>query len=213
MTAKYDFYKNPTPKGSTRRPRYHARVVTDGTTDSETLAKRVHARCTVTPADVKAVLSSLSDVIVDELQSGNRVYIEGLGYLQITLECPPIQSPGEVRAESIRFKSVTFRPEERLKKRLRATRFERVSHKHHSKELSADRVEELLASYFVSHSYLTRRAFQSLCGFTRSTANRRLKELREAGKLAFLGAARASMYVPGENLRVKGKGSLKTIGE
>lgn len=207
MTARYDFYKNPSPKGSKQRVRYHARVVPYGTTDSDTLAKLIHSRCTVTPADVKAVLSSLSDVIVNELQNGNRVYIEGLGYLQLTLECPPVQSVREVRAESIRFKSVAFRPEADLKKRLRATRFERASHKSHSKELSSDRIEEILVSYFTNHPYLTRHAFQGLCGYTRSTANRRLKELREAGKLSCIGAARTSLYVPGVNLQVNGQGS------
>ncbi len=47
---------------------------------------------------------------------------------------------------------------------------------------------------------MTRSDFQSLCGYTRSTANRRLKELREAGKLKNIGAKRASLYVAGERL-------------
>lgn len=212
MTVRYDFYKNPSPKGNKQQVRYHARVVPYGTTDSEALAKRIHDRCTVTPADVKAVLSSLSDVIVEELQSGNRVYIEGLGYLQLTLECPLVQSVKEVRAESIRFKSVAFRPEADLKKRLCVTRFERAPFKSHSKELSLDHVEKMLVSYFVSHPYLTRRTFQGFCGYTRSTANRRLKELREAGKLSCVGTARTSLYVPGVNLRVNEQGSQEMTG-
>ena len=35
--------------------RYHARVVPYGTVDTHKLAQRIHSRCTVTPADVKAV--------------------------------------------------------------------------------------------------------------------------------------------------------------
>lgn len=205
MTAQYDFYKNPSPKDSKRRVRYHARVVPYGTVNTETLARQIHSRCTVTPADVKAVLISLSDVVIDELKDGNRVHIEGLGYLQITLECPPIQSPKEIRAESIRFKSVAFRPEAELRKRLRVTRFERVSRKNHSSGLVAgERLDALLAGYFATHSHITRIGFQNLCGFTRTTANRRLKELREAGKIDCLGAARASVYVAGKNLGVDG---------
>lgn len=207
MTVRYDFYKNPSPRGNKQQVRYHARVVPYGTIDSETLAKRIHSRCTVTPVDVKAVLLSLSEVIVEELQSGNRVYIEGLGYLQLTLECPPIQSVKEVRAESIRFKSVAFRSEADLKKWLCVTRFERASLKSHSKELSLEHVEKMLVSYFASQPYLTRRTFQGLCGYTRSTANRQLKELREAGKLSCVGTARSSLYVPGVNLWVNESGS------
>ena len=68
MAVQYDFYKNPSPKDSKKRVRYHARVVPYGTVDTNKLAQRIHSRCTVTPADVKAVLSSLSDVVIEELK-------------------------------------------------------------------------------------------------------------------------------------------------
>lgn len=190
MAVQYDFYKNPSPKDSKKRVRYHARVVPYGTVDTNKLAQRIHSRCTVTPADVKAVLSSLSDVVIEELKDGNRIHIEGLGYLQITLECPPIQSTKEIRAESIRFKSVAFRSEAELRKRLRIARFERAPHKNHSSGLVAGgRLDALLAGYFATHDRITRIGFQTLCGFTRTMANRRLKELRETGKIDCLGAA------------------------
>ena len=204
MAVQYDFYKNPSPKDSKKRVRYHARVVPYGTVDTNKLAQRIHSRCTVTPADVKAVLSSLSDVVIEELKDGNRIHIEGLGYLQITLECPPIQSTKEIRAESIRFKSVAFRSEAELRKRLRIARFERAPRKNHS--------SGLLAGYFATHDHITRIGFQTLYGFTRTTANRRLKELRETGKIDYLGAARASIYIVGKNLEVHSPGSQETTG-
>lgn len=210
MTAHYDFYKNPSPKDSKRRTRYHARIVPYGTTDTKELAQQIHSRCTVTPADVKAVLSSLSDVIIEELRDGNRVHIEGLGFLQITLQCPPTQSPKEIRAESIHFKSVAFRPEAELKKRLQTTTFERVPNKKHSSEITNDRIDQLLSSYFSTHTHMTRSDFQNLCGYTRSTANRRLKELRETGKLKNIGAKRASLYAAGENLISNSHGSQES---
>lgn len=47
------------------KPNYHARVIPYAT-DTEALAERIHSRCTVTPADVKAVLlTSLSDVVIN----------------------------------------------------------------------------------------------------------------------------------------------------
>lgn len=198
MAVQYDFYKNPSPKENEGQTCYHARVVPYGTTDTVALAERIHSRCTVTPADVKAVLTSLSDVVIDELKAGNRVHIDGLGYLQITLECPTVQSPKEVRAESIRFKSIAFRPEAELKKRLCTTKFERISAKRHSVELADGQIDELLASFFATHTYMSRSDFQSLCGYTRPTANRRLKELRESGKLQIVGTRRSSLYVKGE---------------
>ena len=85
MAAKYDFYKTPVSKDSTKRPRFHARIVSSGTIDTDDLAKRIHGRCTVTPADVAAVLISLSEVTAEYLREGKRVHIDGLGYLQVTL--------------------------------------------------------------------------------------------------------------------------------
>lgn len=194
MSAKYDFYKNPSPKDSKKRTRYHARIVTGGTVSTESLAKKIHSRCTATTADVKAVLISLADVVVEELQEGRRVYIEGLGYLSITLQCPEIQSPKEIRAESIHFKSVAFRPEAELKKKLKSTPFERVKEKRHSSELSAVNIDELLTSYFAEKVRMTRLDFQRLCGYTRTTANRRLKELLDQHKLCNIGFKRAPIY-------------------
>ena len=79
MAVQYDFYKNPSPKDSKKRVRYHARVVPYGTVDTNKLAQRIHSRCTVTPADVKAVLSSLSDVVIEELKDGTVFISKGWG--------------------------------------------------------------------------------------------------------------------------------------
>lgn len=89
MAAKYDFYKTPVSKDSMKRPRFHARIVSSGTIDTDDLAKRIHGRCTVTPADVAAVLISLSEVTAEYLREGKRVHIDGLGYLQVTLQARP----------------------------------------------------------------------------------------------------------------------------
>lgn len=38
MAAKYDFYKTPVSKDSMKRPRFHARIVSSGTIDTDDLA-------------------------------------------------------------------------------------------------------------------------------------------------------------------------------
>ena len=179
-----------------KRPRFHARIVSSGTIDTDDLAKRIHGRCTVTPADVAAVLISLSEVTVEYLREGKRVHIDGLGYLQVTLQCPAVQSTHEIRAESIRFKSVAFRPEVELKDSLKTMTLERAKYKSHSRQLEPERIDQLLASYFAEHEYMTRVAFQRLCGLTSSTASRRLHQFVEAGKLRDIGTRHQSLYVP-----------------
>lgn len=199
MTALYDFYKNPASKGSNKRTRYHARVIPNGTVTTDDLARDIHSRCSLSPADVKAALVALSEVVSEKLEEGRRVHIEGLGFVQVTLECPDIQSTQEIRAESIHFKSVAFRPEAALKRRLKYMPVERVQRKQHSVEQSDEEIEQLLADYFRTHDTLTRAQFQRLCGFTSTTANRRLKALREAGKIVNIAHPRHPLYRQGDS--------------
>lgn len=198
MSAQYDFYKNPEPGRKSQRPRLHARIVSNGTTDTETLAKDIHARCTLTTADVMAVLTSLSHVLVERLKDGERVYLKGLGYFQMTLQCPPVRSEKEIRAESIRFKSVAFRPEKDLKDELSVTRFERVKIKRHSKTHTEEEETTLLTDYFGIHNTLSRQDFQHLMNYTESTASRKLRQLVKDGKLRKEGLFRFPVYAPNE---------------
>ena len=61
MNIECDFYQTPIPKGSNRKPRLHARVVTRGTATTDELAQAICIRSILTPGDVKAVLTSLAD--------------------------------------------------------------------------------------------------------------------------------------------------------
>ncbi len=196
MSTQYDFYQNP-PSGK-KKPRLHARVVTSATVGTDEMAKRIHSRCTVTPADVKAVLSALSDIAVDCFRNGERIHIEGFGYFQITLSCPPVCTEKEIRSESIRLDSVVFRPEKALKDRLETIRFERAPRKRHSKLLTEEEMEARLQSHFSTHPHISRQDFQSLMACTQTTANRRLKQLVDSGKLQRTGLFHFPVYEPVE---------------
>lgn len=198
MKAEYDFYKNPIPKGSNRKPRLHARIVPSGTVDSKILAEEIHDASSLTIGDVEATITMLSEIMIRNLKEGKRIHIKGLGYFEMTLQCPPIKDPKEIRAESIRFKSLAFRPEVALKKELSTTRFVRAARKRHSKERTADKIEELLTRYFSTHETMSRWDFQVLCGFRKATANRRLAELVKAKKLRKEGLYRFPVYMPTE---------------
>lgn len=198
MGLRYDFYENPSPKDSKKRQRLHARVVTWGTMRTDELAKRIHSMSTLTTGDIQAALVSFVEVMADELSSGRRIHLEGLGYFQLTLECPPVQSPREIRAESVRVKSVAFRPEAGFKERFRNVRLERAKDKRHSNSYSEIEVDGLLTGYFLDHPHITRRQFSALCGFTESTAKRRLRELVAAGKLRNGGYRNFPLYEPVE---------------
>ena len=199
MPVNYDFYENPKLPGSTKRTRYHARVISKGTISSEQLAEEIHERCSLSTADVAAALLALSQITAEKLKDGYNVHIEGIGHLQLTLQCPPIQSPKEIRAESIHFKSIAFRPSASLKRKLQATRFVRQEEKSHSKLRAEKEIDQRVADYFQKHETLTRAQFQSLCGLTYTTAVRHLKRLREAGKIINIASPRHPLYRRGDD--------------
>lgn len=194
MALHYDLYENPLPDDK-RRKRLHARVVTQGTSSTEDLAYLIHDRCSLTPGDVKAALSELADVLAHELSYGKRVHLEGLGYFQLTLEMPPVREAKDIRGSSIHVKSIAFRPEVGLKERFLSLELKRVREKVHSAPCPDEKMERLLRNYFEHHPHITSREFRALCGLTRTTGQRRLKQLLADGKLRKVGHRGAPLYV------------------
>lgn len=199
MAVEYDFYETPVPDGRKKKKRFHARVVPIGTADLDKLAHMIHQRSTLTVGEIKATIISLRDVLVESLKEGRRVRIDEIGYFEMTATCPPVRSDHEIRAESVCFKSVVFRPEKDLKLAFANTKFVRAGYKKHSVDKSMMEVDALLTDYFVKHRYITRASFEHLCCFTRTTANRRIKLLVEGGSLKKGGVYRSPIYeaVPG----------------
>ncbi len=196
MGAIYDFYENPPQANSTRKPRLHARIVPYRTVSTKEMANLIHHSSTLTTGDVSAVLTMFRKQLIDNLSDGNRVHWEGVGYFELTLTCPPVRSPKEIRAESIRTKSIVFRPEKSLKKVLRNIRLTRARQKRHSNRYSEIEIDGLLTGHFMDNPFLTSREFRQLCGFTQSTAARRLRKLIADGKLKKTGHKKSPLYEP-----------------
>lgn len=197
MPVNYDFYKNPKLADKDEKTHLHARVVPKGTVSSDELAEEIHDRSTLSIADITDTLVALADITAEKLRDGQRVYIKGIGYLQMTLQCPPVESESEIRAESVRFKSVAFRPDAQLKERLSTTHFVRQADKSHSKNYSTEEIDRLVARHFQQNETLTRNQFEALCGLTYSTAVRHLKRLREEGKIINIASQKHPLYRKG----------------
>lgn len=196
MSLQYDFYANPSPEGSNQQPKLHARVRTTGTTSTQRLAELIKETTALSTSDVKGMLDALVESITFELSHGNRVHLEGIGYFSLTLSCPPVRSPKEIRAESIKVKNIAFRPEVEWKERFRGVQLERTRLKNHSLKYSDIEIDGLLTGHFLDHPYITTRQFCHLCGYTQTTGGRKIKRLVEAGKLRCTGYANTVMYEP-----------------
>lgn len=123
MIAKGD-YLNPEGKKKTG---YYPQVVRSSTVGISDLASSVAKGKRLNSIEMKGTIEMLLACIEDELLKGNNVCLEGFGTFALTAQCNRhVENPGEVRAESIEVKRVTFTPSLPLRKRLRNAKFVRT---------------------------------------------------------------------------------------
>ena len=201
MAAQYDFYKNPPSQKDPKKKSLHPRIVSFNTTTPEELATLVQDRCSATTADVSLVLDALRSVLIQQIKMGNRVHLEGLGYFMMTLTAEPIESDKEIRSESVHFKSISFRPEVKLKNAFKSIRLERAPKKAHSATLTEEAIIEKLKTHFTLYQTISRREFQALCSLQQTTAATRLKTLVVKGILLKIGQLKFPLYVLAEELK------------
>lgn len=196
MPIEYDFYRNPNSQG-TNKKRYHARVVSSNRISTNELAEEIQNECSLTIADVKAVLIALGDKLAKHLGDGSKVHLEGIGYFQVNLQCKEeVRTPRSVRSENVKFKSVSYRADNELKKHLRNQKIQRSQTKIHSVEMTEEEIDQKLTEYFKTHETLTRSQFEVLCTQVKSTAHRILQKLVKDGKLKNVSTKQHPVYMP-----------------
>lgn len=196
MSIEYDFYRNPDSQG-TNKKRYHARVVSNNRVSTDELAKEIQSECSLTIADVKAVLIALGGKLAKHLGEGSKVYLEGIGYFQVNLHCKEeVRTTRAIRSENVEFKSVSYRADNELKKHLRSQKIQRSKTKTHSLPMTEEETDRKLTDYFRTHETLTRREFEVLCTQVKSTAHRILQKLVEDGKLKNVSTKQHPVYMP-----------------
>ena len=196
MPIEYDFYRNPNSQG-TNKKRYHARVVSSDRISTNELAEEIQNECSLTIADVKAVLIALGDKLAKHLGNGSKVHLEGIGYFQVNLQCKEeVRTTHTIRSENVEFKSVSYRADNELKKHLRNQKIQRSQTKIHSVEMTEEEFDQALTEYFKTHETLTRHQFQTLCSQVKSTAHRILLKLVEEGKLRNVATSHSPVYMP-----------------
>lgn len=198
MAINYEFFETPNPTGDGTKT-YHPRVVSYGSISTDTLAKEIQDACTLTRADVKAVLVSLADKMAQYLSYGQKIHLEGIGYIGVSLKCPKkISNKEDMKHAPVMFKAVTFRADEELKQKMQRVKMERSSIRVHSAQISEEGIDRKLTEHFAKEAIITRSSFQHLCNLCESTAYRHIKRLVEEGKLQNVSTPRNPVYMPCE---------------
>lgn len=88
---------------------FFARVQARGVMDINEISERIHRECTVTRADIVAVLTALGTVVTDGLKQGELVRLGDLGTLQIGLSSEGTKEAKDFTPANIKKARILFR--------------------------------------------------------------------------------------------------------
>ena len=103
--------------------KYYAIPVAEGEMDLDALTKSIEKICTVSGADIRAVLYALVDVSIDGLDRGAIIRMGDLGYFRISANSEGKATPEEVNGACIKKANIIFTPATRLKNMLNNLKF------------------------------------------------------------------------------------------
>ncbi len=109
--------------GGTKK--FYASPVMDGELNLAEMTKAIEKICTVSGADIRAVLYALVDVSIDNLANGTIVRLADLGSMRISLSSEGKATAAEVTSAAIKSTSVIFVPGTRIQEMLDAAKFEK----------------------------------------------------------------------------------------
>ena len=109
-TVTYSVIPRINPRDKEAAPKFYGMAQANGDISIREIAERIQASCTVTKADVHAVLVALEDVVTDALKGGEIVRLGDLGSLQIGLSSKGAPTEEEYDPSLIKKARINFRP-------------------------------------------------------------------------------------------------------
>jgi predicted histone-like DNA-binding protein len=105
--------------------KFYATPVMDGELTLPELTKAIEKICTVSGADIRAVVYALVDVAVDSLADGTIVRLGDLGSLRVSISSEGKATIEEVNAAAVKGASVIFTPGARIKDMLETVKYQK----------------------------------------------------------------------------------------
>lgn len=125
----YSVVERKDPKTPDMEGKYYAQAQARGEAGIRELSQRIQQMCTVTRADVQAVLTALEDVIADSLANGEIVRLGELCSLRVSLSGEGAMTKEEYHTGLITKKRILFHSGETLANMLSTLKYQRVEQK------------------------------------------------------------------------------------
>jgi predicted histone-like DNA-binding protein len=107
--------------------KFYASPVMSGELTLAGLTKSIEKICTVSGADVRAVVYAMMDVMRDSLADGQIVRLGELGSLRVSIGSEGMATAEEVNAKAIKNSKVIFTPSKEIKEMLATLKFTKES--------------------------------------------------------------------------------------
>lgn len=196
MAVNYDLYKIKDLGNTEDQGMLRARFVSKGTVSTERLIKWVQQTSSFNHGQVRGVINSLCEGILQHLENGNEVHLDGLGYFSLSLDSRPVEDRKDIRAESVGFKKLIFKAAKSVRKRLAGIVVQRVTYPTAPLgELNLEKKVALLREFLTGHPCITRADYARITFTRKSTAVNDLNEFIRQGWLRKYGSGRTIVYL------------------
>ena len=137
-SVKYSVIPRINPRDRESEPKYYAQAKMSGEVTLREMCERIQQSCTVTKADVHAVLVSMEDVFVDALKGGEIIRLGDLGTFRISLSSKGSLTEKEYTSSLIKKSRIIFRPGSVLSDALASLSYSKLSEKKEDDEEKND---------------------------------------------------------------------------
>lgn len=207
MSAYYDLYESPMPgkrENEGEEPVLYARPVGGMTHTTEDIIRIISQECTLTPADLKAALTALSDSVARYLERGDRVQLDGIGSFSISLNCKSVTDAKQVRSHDVSFRHVNMQPAPELTRKLKYMKLYRTPASTQKDKMNREKRLLLLNHKLDREPFVTRKMYRRLTGISEYAVAKELEELVKEGVLECGGTRHSKYYYRKESVTKDG---------
>ena len=141
-TVTYTVVPKINPRDRESEPKFYGNVKSSGDINIREMAERIQQSCTVTKADVFAVLVALEDVISESIQKGEIVRLMDIGTLRVGISTKGALKEEDFNDALIKKTRLLFRPGSILQNALANLNFTKVKRVEEEEEDSGEEPTE-----------------------------------------------------------------------
>ena len=141
-TVNYTVVPKINPRDRESEPKFYGNVKSSGDINIREMAERIQQSCTVTKADVYAVLVALEDVISESIQKGEIVRLMDIGTFRVGISTKGVLKEEDFNDALIKKTRILFRPGSILQNALASLNFTKVKRVEEEEEDSGEEPTE-----------------------------------------------------------------------